>query len=116
MTSPYPSKDGGLRHKRTAKNIVLLIDEADRVINPQPDSETSELLPWALKLLDPESKSFYSPYFDADIDMSHIIIILAGNHPIADEALQKRLIKMDFPASRWKRNGKSSWNITLRNF
>lgn len=79
-------------HGQGAKNMVLFIDEADRVIN----SQSSEILPLMLKLLDPESKSFFNAYFNAEIDLSHLTIILAGNHSIQDEALRKRLFLVRF--------------------
>ena len=97
-----------------AKNLVLFIDEADRVINNQhPHSQ--DFLPFMLKLLDPETKSFYNPFFDTDIDISHLTIILAGNSKIQDEALKKRLFMIHFPGFEIDFKMRIIWNSTIPN-
>lgn len=73
------------------KNMILLIDEADRAIERSPSIK--ELL---LTLLEPETLSYYNPYYESDIDISHVGIILAGNYGIEDEALSNRLEIVEF--------------------
>ncbi len=95
-----------------AKNMVLFIDEADRIINStQPGS--SDILPFMLKLLDPENKSFNNPFFNIDIDTSQLIIILAGNYQINDEALRKRLFLVNFDGFNADFKKKIVWESTL---
>lgn len=70
------------------KNLVLLIDEFDR---PFADADNSELLSFVLKLLDPSTKTIYSPYFKAEIELPHTIV-LTGNLGVDDNALKDRLV------------------------
>ncbi len=95
-----------------AKNMVLLIDEADRIIN-HPQSGDADILPFMLKLLDPENKSFFNPYFNHDIDTSRLTIILAGNSQINDEALRKRLFVVKFEGFDDQFKKKIIWESTL---
>ena len=97
-----------------AKNLVLFIDEADRVINNQhPYSQ--DILPFMLKLLDPEAKSFFNPYFNAEIDISNLTIILAGNFTIQEEALKKRLFVINFPGFTLEYRKRIIWESTIPN-
>ncbi|MDA0712872.1 MAG: AAA family ATPase, partial [bacterium] len=74
-----------------SKNMIILIDEADRAINRDPG-----LREFLLTLLEPETKSYYNPYFKLDIDVSRVGFILAGNYDIDDEALNNRLQIVNF--------------------
>lgn len=94
---------------KTAKNAILFLDEADRVIN----NSKSEILPFLLKLLDPETKTFFNPYLGVHIDISNLIIILAGNHSIEDEALAKRLQIIQFKGFPTEYKKQVIWDTTL---
>ncbi len=70
------------------KNMILLIDDADRILlNPQK----ADLLSFLLTLLEPETRLFYSPFLDISLDISHIGIIMTGNNQLTDAALINRL-------------------------
>ena len=73
------------------KNAILLIDDADRIINN--DDQLASVL---LTLLEPETRSFYSPYLNTEVDISNLNIILAGNSLIEDAALLSRLAVVKF--------------------
>jgi ATP-dependent Lon protease len=76
----------GRNGKDSLNNMVLLLDDADRVLN-----RGSHASSFILNLLEPETKSFYSPFLQSHVDISHLCIILAGNSEIQDEALRSRL-------------------------
>ncbi len=71
-----------------AKNMLLGIDDADRVLLNSSEYELSSFI---LTLLEPETKSFFSPYLNTEVDISHLGIILAGNSNMTDPALGNRL-------------------------
>ncbi|MTI13179.1 hypothetical protein E1189_09160 [Sansalvadorimonas verongulae] len=58
-------------------NQILMIDEFDRLMI-SGDKQSEEVLSFLLKLLDPNSRYFYSPYLKTDIRLPDTII-LAGN-------------------------------------
>lgn len=82
----------GRNGKESLNNMVLLLDDADRVLN-----EENRASSFILNLLEPETKSFYSPFLQSNVDISHLCIILAGNSEIRDDALRSRLqiVKFD---------------------
>jgi len=67
-----------------SKNGILFFDELDRI------TDNPELLSIILPLLEPNGKTFYSRYFQRNIDVSHLFIITAGNASFKDEALKSR--------------------------
>lgn len=75
--------------KPNPKNMLLLIDDADRVLL---NAAEYGLVSFILTLLEPETKSFYSPFLRANVDISRLGIILAGNAEITEDiALKNRL-------------------------
>lgn len=78
-------------------NQILFIDEFDRLLLAS-DKKSDELLAFMLKLLDPDTRYFYSPYLKSKIRLPDTII-LAGNFDIQElvgrketlEALASRL-------------------------
>lgn len=76
-------------------NMVLLIDEADKILNAE-QADNNGLLPFLLTFLDPDTKSYYSPYFEKNIWIKDMLIILGGNTPLKNDALRKRLINVEF--------------------
>ena len=58
-------------------NAIIFIDEVDRVLNKE-DAPLQLFLP----LLEPEAKYFYSPYLEANVDISKFCFLLAGNSPL----------------------------------
>ncbi len=93
-----------------AKNMILLIDDADRVVL---NESKYGLVSFILTLLEPETKTFYSPYLWVDIDISHLGIILAGNAEITDEALHNRLHVIHFDAYAADYKKTVAWNELL---
>ncbi len=77
--------------KNGFKNFLMLIDEADRILNAQSSDKLSGLPNYMLMYLDPNRKSYYNEFFEAYIDTDGIYTVLAGNFDIKDEALKNRL-------------------------
>jgi ATP-dependent Lon protease len=76
-----------------AKNMILLIDDVDRVLlNPAEYDLGSALL----TLLEPETKSFFSPYLNTDVEIPHLGLVLGANKKPTDEALANRLHIIEF--------------------
>lgn len=80
---------------RGAKNMILLIDEAEKIINADAHEDVRAFL---LKFFgNKQEKSFDSPYLGMRIDISHVGIILAGNKPVECDALDDRFTSVEFP-------------------
>lgn len=75
-------------------NMVFLIDEADKILNTKNDN--NGLLPFLLTFLDPETESYYNPYFEKNVRIKDALIILSGNEPLQNDSLRKRLINVEF--------------------
>ncbi len=73
-------KLGQLSHR----NGILFLDELDRAVHDQ------NLLSMLLPFLEPNEKRFYSPYLQQYIDVSHLLIVVAGNASLEEAALQSR--------------------------
>ncbi len=90
-------------HDINHKNQILIIDEFDRLLTSE-DKQSKDLLSFMLKLLDPTTRHFYSPYLRTSINLPDTII-LAGNQDISEltkqsprlEALDSRLETIRFP-------------------
>ncbi len=67
-----------------SRNGILFFDELDRV------TDDRKLLSVLLPFLEPSEKKFYSPYLQRTIDVSHLLIIVAGNFSFKDPALLSR--------------------------
>lgn len=78
-------------HGEKYQNILMLLDDADRILLAGDGR-----LAFLLTFLEPETKSFYSPYLGFNVDISHLSIILAGNSDIKDDALKNRLHMVKF--------------------
>lgn len=76
-----------------AKNMILLIDDADRILLNSSEYDLGAAL---LTLLEPETKSFFSPYLNANVDISHLGIVLGANKKPTDEAFANRLHIIEF--------------------
>ncbi len=74
------------------KNSVLILEDFDRVLLDPNSGATG--LSFFLDYLDPLTTSFFSPYFNAEIDISSMHIFVTGNSPIPDspeyQALKER--------------------------
>ncbi len=73
------------------RNAIILIDDADLVIN-RNDASLELFLP----LLEPDALYFYSPFLRENIDISHFCFVLAGNTAIKSSALKSRLQVVEF--------------------
>lgn len=80
--------DAGLIEGRNPKNIIILFDDADRTLLNKGEYG---LVSFILTLLESETKTFYSKFLEAEIDISRLGIILAGNAELDDQALKSRL-------------------------
>jgi hypothetical protein len=79
-----------------AKNMILLIDEAEKIINADAHEDVRAFL---LKFFgNKQEKTFDSPYLGMKIDISHVGIILAGNKPVECDALDDRFTSVEFPS------------------
>ena len=78
------------------KNAILFFDEADHVLNRIQEGQQHEMVSFMLDLLEGKTKSIYNPYFGFEIDIRHFGIILAGNQPLSNKALQSRLNILSF--------------------
>ncbi len=77
--------------KQNSANMILFFDEAEKVLN-----ENNSLSSYMLKILDPHQKTFFSPYFNSNINISNLLIILCGNEPIKMRALKNRMQNIEF--------------------
>lgn len=83
------------KNKKSYNNMVFLIDEVDKILNAD-HADNNGLLPFLLTFLDPDTKSYYSPYFERNIWIKDMLIILGGNTPLKNDALRKRLVNIEF--------------------
>ena len=67
---------------------ILFIDEFDRLLNAD-DPSSKSILSFMLKILDPNNRTFFSPYLGVSVELPKTII-LAGNYEIRDAALKNR--------------------------
>lgn len=98
---PHPGKFAEIilnakdKDNKSYTNMVLLIDEVDKILNAE-HADNNGLLPFLLNFLDPDTKSYYSPYFEKNIWIKDMLIILGGNTPLKNDALRKRLVNVEF--------------------
>lgn len=91
-------------------NMVFLIDEVDKILNIEDSAgDNNGLLPFLLTFLDLETEFYYNPYFEKNIRINDALIILAGNKPLKNKALRKRLINIEFPG--FEKNYKKDYLI-----
>ena len=81
-------------------NVIILIDEADRLLNlpNQGDYGVGPLQTAMLHMLDPDRAKMFLNDLNVEIDISRCIFILTGNKPLNDEALSDRVTQFNFPA------------------
>jgi len=75
-------------------NPIIFMDEAPEALQ----ASNSVLVGLMKKLTDTNKKSLLLDYGAIDLDWSRATIILAGNAPIRDSALQSRFQTIEFPA------------------
>ncbi|MEI6806940.1 MAG: AAA family ATPase, partial [Myxococcaceae bacterium] len=88
-----------IAHSKTGyqfKNAILFFDEADQVLNRIHEGESHELVSFMLDLLEGKTQFIENPYLETDLDIRHFGIILAGNNPLHNKALQSRLNTLIF--------------------
>lgn len=69
------------------RNGILFFDELCHV------AKDPSLFATLLTILDPTKKSFYSPYLQRTIDLSHYLIVASGNEELSAKALKNRFNK-----------------------
>ena len=78
LIRPFMEKD---TEGKTSQNAGLIINDFDRVLlDGGPRAKAA--LGFLLDYLDPTKKSFYSPYFKSNIDISRMSIFITANKPI----------------------------------
>jgi ATP-dependent Lon protease len=96
-----------LARKGMPRNAILLFDDVDHVLNEGiSHKDTGNILLGKVKnafkaatarwlhLFDPKKKSFYSPYLDSEVDVSHFLFALTCNSEIQNKALKDRNTKV----------------------
>jgi hypothetical protein len=78
------------------KNAILFFDEADQVLNRLHEGQSHEMVSFMLDLLEGKTQFIENPYFNTDLDVRYFGIILAGNSPLGNQALQSRLSLLSF--------------------
>lgn len=100
-------------NNKKSKNMIILLDDADKIIGQKDEYVLVSLL---LTLLEAETKNFKSPYLDgAEIDISNLGIILAGNTQITDPALRSRLNIIEFDNYTLEKKQEIVWKNLLKN-
>ncbi len=84
-----------VRDKPFGSNVLLFIDEFDRLLNAD-DYQSRQVAIFMLKALDRTNFKFYSPYLGVNVTLPSLVI-LSGNYAIKDEALLNRfdVVKFD---------------------
>jgi hypothetical protein len=75
---------------------ILFFDEVEKILNNKEDYSIQSLIQDLLELLNPEEKTFHERNFMMDIDVSRLIIILAGNALPDSSAIRSRLQVITF--------------------
>jgi len=71
------------RNGKSFLNAILIIEDFDRILLANEQSGgTPPALSFLLDYLDPEKKQYFSPYFNAFVDISRLSIIITANQPI----------------------------------
>jgi hypothetical protein len=81
------------RNGRSAKNIMIVINDFDRILNNAKHVETFIAF---LQLLEPGTQFYFDRYFKMNIDIQNVWIVITGNSRMTDEALARRLEAIDF--------------------
>ncbi len=95
LARPLLAYQEGDANKTTYKNPVLILEDFDRVLLDEQSGISS--LAFILDYFDPLKRDFFSPYFNAQIDISRMNIIISANFfPEGDKfkALRERFTKI----------------------
>lgn len=91
---------------KSFQNAVLIINDFDYILFSNEGANIA--MNFALENLDPDKKHYYNPFFDADIDVSRLSIIITANKRIPQRpedpnvqdpyaALRSRVKEIHFP-------------------
>ncbi len=105
LANALMSKNG---EGKTYENTILIIDDYDRLLFPDGGGSVSAALAFFLDYLDPDKKSYFNPYFLADINIRRLTIIVTANKSIPNKpddlnspdpyaALRSRVSETHFP-------------------
>jgi ATP-dependent Lon protease len=90
-----------LRHSKNCKNVVLFIDEVDKVLKrpKQEHSHQGDLFrAWLYNILEVGTKNVILSHLgNADVSIENLIIIMTANEDFEEEALRQRVRKVVFP-------------------
>lgn len=84
--------------KESVKNAVLIINDLDRISL----TENPNVYNFLLAYLDPNKKTYFNQFFNADIDLSSLIVIITANTKIPEneyfDAFKSRISRLvEFP-------------------
>ncbi len=105
LANALMSKNG---ERKTYENAILIIDDYDRLLFPDGGGSVSAALAFFLDYLDPDKKSFFNPYFHANLNIRRLSIIVTANKSIPQKpqdpnspdpyaALRSRVSETHFP-------------------
>ncbi len=99
--------------QKAVKNKIIFFDDADTVLT-HPNAIYDLLLRWT----EGQTNTMESPFFAADIDISKLIFVFAGNAPIEEfhdpkGALKSRLFVVEFPEYPFDYKIKTVWEKTI---
>lgn len=82
-----------LQENARHKNAVLIINDLHLLIDSNMGANNSQqAIKFLLDFLDPEKRKLKNNYFNAEIDISRLLILITGNSPIPQENKYKALI------------------------
>jgi ATP-dependent Lon protease len=82
--------------KTPVKNSVVVVDEIDKVLNNPRGEDAENIKTMFLDILSPGEKEFKLRDLGVNIDMTRYFFILVGNQRIDSEALNDRMISIEF--------------------
>jgi hypothetical protein len=85
----------------TFSNGYLIINDLDRILMSGTEAQAQTILTFLLDYLDPGKKRFSSPFFNTNIDIHRLNIIITSNTKLTNthfiKALKSRVVETEFP-------------------
>ncbi len=95
------------------RNLILVLDEVHHALNSKNSIYDARYQALFKRLLDPTKPSYWDEYFEEEIDLSSVDIILAATEVIKDHALRNRMLEVLFePFPVWYKRH-VVWNETV---
>lgn len=98
---PFPGKIAeAILHargqNRISSNMILFLDEVDNLLTEDNTGEDGGTESFLLNVLDPNTEFFYNPYFERNIYIKDMLIILGSIKQLKNVALRKRATVIPF--------------------